>query len=226
MRSAFITKKGVAIIDNTMDAKMGLIHAAGMSAFCRPSVNNTKPNSPACAKYSAVRRLTPAGAPVRRASTNTKPALRNKGTSDSSSTHAQLSISTSQSSFMPMVMKNRPSSTSWKGRISASTLCLKSVSAISMPAKNAPMASDKPASSVSHASPRVMNSRLSMNSSSLLRRDTMCSQARITRGPPQSSKPTSAAALSIAIDRTRQMLCSPMSASAGMSTSSGTTAKS
>jgi hypothetical protein len=176
-----MTKNGVAIIDNTIDAKMGLIHAAGMSAFCKPSESNTKPNSPAWAKYNAVRRLTPAGAPVMRASTNTNAALRNKGTRDSSSTQPQLSINTSQSNFMPMVMKNKPSSTSWKGRISASTLCLKSVSAINMPAKNAPMASDKPANSVSHAKPSVMNNRLSMNNSSLLRRATKCSHLCIRR---------------------------------------------
>ena len=52
-----------------------------------------------------------------------------------------------------MVMKNRPSSTSWNGRMSVSTWCLYSVSAISMPATKAPSASDRPACSVSQARP-------------------------------------------------------------------------
>ena len=81
---------------------------------------------------------------------------------------------------MPTVMKNRPSSTSWKGRMSVSTWCLYSVSATSMPATKAPSASDRPACSVSQARPSVTSSRLSMNSSSLLRRATSVSHQRIT----------------------------------------------
>ena len=46
---------------------------------------------------------------------------------------------------MPTVMKKRPSRTSWNGRMSVSTWCLNSVSAISMPATKAPSASDRPA---------------------------------------------------------------------------------
>ena len=86
-----------------------------------------------------------------------------------------------------MVMKNRPSSTSWNGRMSVSTWCLYSVSAISMPATKAPSASDRPASSVSQARPSVTSSRLRTNSSSLLRRATSVSHQRITRWPPTSS---------------------------------------
>jgi hypothetical protein len=88
---------------------------------------------------------------------------------------------------MPMVMKNRPSSTSWKGRMSVSTWCLYSVSEISMPATKAPSASDRPACSVSQARPSVTSSRFSTNSSSLLRRATSVSHQRITRWPPTSS---------------------------------------
>ena len=64
--------------------------------------------------------------------------------------------------------------------MSVSTWCLYSVSAISMPATKAPSASDRPACSVSQARPSVTSSRLSMNSSSLLRRATSVSHQRIT----------------------------------------------
>ena len=96
---------------------------------------------------------------------------------------------------MPMVMKKRPSRTSWNGRMSVSTWCLNSVSAISMPATNAPSASDRPAISVSHARPSVTRSRLRTNSSSLFLRTTSVSHQRITTRPPTSSTVSSAARL-------------------------------
>ena len=118
--------------------------------------------------------------------------------------------------------------------MSVSTWCLNSVSAISMPATNAPSASDRPACSVSHARPSVTSSTLRMNSSSLLRRATSVSHQRITRGPPTSSTVSSTAALSAAKPSAwpRPIAASPASLaaakgpSAGISTSSGTTAKS
>ncbi len=124
-----------------------------------------------------------------------------------------------------MVMKNSPSSTSWKGRMSVSTWCLYSVSATSIPATKAPSASDSPACSVSQARPSVISSRLSTNSSSLLRRATSVSHQRITFWPPTSSKVSSAAALSKARPSDAAS-CGPVLPSAGISTSSGTTARS
>ena len=139
------------------------------------------------------------------------------------STHSSASVC--QSSFMPIVMKNRPSSTSWNGRMSVSTWCLYSVSAISMPATNAPSASDSPASSVTAARPSVTPSRLSMNSSSLLRREMAVRNHFITFCPPDSSTASTTTALMMAgtsvLNRSR---VSPPSA--GMITSSGTTARS
>ena len=126
---------------------------------------------------------------------------------------------------MPMVMKNRPSSTSWKGRMSVSTWCLYSVSATSMPATKAPSASDRPKCSVSQARPSVTSSRLRMKSSSLLRRATSVSHQRIARWPPTSSTVSSAAALRMA-QPTSVASSSAPEPSAGISTSSGTTARS
>ena len=74
-----------------------------------------------------------------------------------------------------------------------------SVSDTSTPAMNAPSARLRPASSVSQASPSVMSSRFSMNSSSLLRRATSVSHQRITLCPPVSSTATSTVALSKAM---------------------------
>jgi len=173
-----------------------------------------------------VRSATPGEAPITRASTVTSSALANTGTSVSISTRNQCSSTNSQSSFMPMVMKNSPSKTSWKGRISVSTRCLYSVSAISMPARNAPSAIDNPACSVSQDKPSVMSKRFSMNSSSLLRRATTVSQLRITRGPPQSNAPTSTPPLSMATPNVINRSASAGADNAGISTNKGTTAKS
>ena len=53
-----------------------------------------------------------------------------------------------------------------------------------MPAIKAPKASDSPACSVKYASPSVIKSRLSMNSSSLFRRATSVSHQRMIFCPP------------------------------------------
>jgi hypothetical protein len=126
---------------------------------------------------------------------------------------------------MPIVMKNSPSSTSWKGRMSVSTWCLYSVSATSMPAMKAPSASDNPAASVSQANPSVTSSRLSTNSSSLLRRATIVSHQRIARCPPTSSNVSTTAALTSASASAVAKLAAPVP-KAGTTTSSGTTARS
>ena len=89
----------------------------------------------------------------------------------------------------------------------------------------APSARLKPASSVSQARPSVTSSRLSTNNSSLLRRATSVSHQRMMPWPPTSSRVINRAALSAARARVGAS-CSIGAASAGMSTSSGTTAKS
>ena len=94
-----------------------------------------------------------------------------------------------------------------------------------MPATKAPSASESPACSVIQASPSVMSSRLSMNSSSLLRMATCLSHQRSHFWPHVSSRPSSNTAL------TRASPSAVASSSggdprAGISTSRGTTAKS
>jgi len=148
MRLLYRMRKGAASIDNTMLARMGLIHSGATRPRSPPRVSSTKPNSPACARYRPVRSATPGAALKARASTATSANLISSGSVLNSSTSNHCSATGCQSSFMPMVMKNRPSSTSWKGRMSVSTWCLYSVSATSMPATKAPSASDRPALSV------------------------------------------------------------------------------
>ncbi len=94
-----------------------------------------------------------------------------------------------------------------------------------MPATNAPSARDRPACSVSQARPNVTSSRLSTNSSSLFSLATCVSHQRITRWPPTSSSVSKTAALAIAMVSVTPSCVSP-APSAGISTSSGTTAKS
>ena len=112
MRSLCMMMKGVANIDSTMLASTGLSKSGGMMLLCAPSVSNTKPNSPACARYKPVRSDTPLGAPVSLARAVTKTSLNKTGKVVSTNTKGQRSTTMCQSSIMPMVMKNRPSNTS------------------------------------------------------------------------------------------------------------------
>ena len=105
-------KNGVATIDSTMAARMGFISAGSTRPWLRVSASSTKPNSPACARYSPVRSATPVLVPVPRASSKMTPVFNSMGTSTKSSTSAQRSMRMCQSSIMPTVMKNSPSSTS------------------------------------------------------------------------------------------------------------------
>ena len=193
--------KGVASIDSTMLANTGLSKAGGIKSLCEPRVSNTKPNSPACAKYKPVRNETPLGAPVSLANAVTSNNLNSTGNVVNSNTKGHFSTTMCQSSIMPMVMKNSPSKTSWKGRMSNSTWCLYSVSEINMPAMNAPSAKLNPANSVIQAKPSVTSSRFSTNSSSLLRRATKVSHQRMTRCPPVISKVMSTVALAAASNK-------------------------
>ncbi len=68
-----------------------------------------------------------------------------------------------------------------------------------MPARNAPSASDRPASSVSAASPSVISSTFSMNSSELRCRATRWNQARIGFCPAKRMSPSATTALTLAV---------------------------
>ena len=94
-----------------------------------------------------------------------------------------------------------------------------------MPAINAPKARLKPASSVSQARPSVMSRRFKIKSSSLLRRATKVSHQRMMRCPPVSKRAIKNVALSAA-NASAVANFSGDEPSAGISTSSGTTAKS
>ena len=112
MRLLYIKIKGVANIDNTMLAKIGCSKWAGTSAFSWARVSNTKPNSPACAKYKPVRTATPDVAPNRRAKDATMTALNSSGTTNSNKTKGHCAMIMRQSSIMPMLIKKIPKSTS------------------------------------------------------------------------------------------------------------------
>ena len=112
MRLLYWIRKGVANIDNTMAARIGFISAGRTNPLSCVSESNTKPNSPACARYKPVRIATPVVAPMARASTKITPNLSASGNSNKPSTSAHCSSRMCQSSIMPMVMKNKPSSTS------------------------------------------------------------------------------------------------------------------
>ena len=62
MRLLANTISGVANIDSTMLAKMGLTQAGETRPLSAPKVSSTKPNSPAPAKYKPVRMAAPGSA--------------------------------------------------------------------------------------------------------------------------------------------------------------------
>ena len=106
-------RKGVASIDSTMAEGWGSsaplhqpMHPASTAAQ-----SQTRPPAPEQTERSA----TPVVAPISRASTRNDDRL-DQQRHRQHSTSAQRSTRMCQSSIMPMVMKNSPSSTSWKGR--------------------------------------------------------------------------------------------------------------
>ena len=71
MRLLYMMRKGAISIDSTMLARIGLTHCGATRLFSAPSASSTKPNSPACARYSPVRSATPGVAPKTRVSAAT-----------------------------------------------------------------------------------------------------------------------------------------------------------
>ena len=120
-QSAFMMMKGVASMDSTIDARIGLNSDGGTNWFSPARVSSTNPNSPACARYRPVRTAVPRPAPIQRASAAMTASLNSTGSVTRISTRGQRSSTSRQSSIMPMVMKNRPNNTSWNGRMSVST---------------------------------------------------------------------------------------------------------
>jgi hypothetical protein len=79
MRPLHITISGVTSIDSTIAAHTGFIHSPTSRWLLTPSASSTKPNSPACARYSPVRIAPPGVARKARASSATSTALASTG---------------------------------------------------------------------------------------------------------------------------------------------------
>ena len=216
---------GATSIDSTIDASTTWVMNGSISLLPLARLSSTKPNSPACASARPVRIDTPSLEPNSLASAAIRANFTSTGPIRRISTSHQLSITMRTLSSMPTVMKNSPSSTSRNGLMSSSTWCLYSVSEINMPATNAPSARDSPACSVIHAAPRVIRSRLSMNSSCERRLTTMVNQPRIRRWPTNSSKVNTITAFTPAQARVSAS-ASGRWPSDGIMISSGTTARS
>ena len=90
MRLLYMMRKGAISIDSTMLASTGLTHCGATRLFSAPSASSTKPNSPACARYSPVRSATPGVAPKARVSAATSTNLATTGSVVSTSTSEPL----------------------------------------------------------------------------------------------------------------------------------------
>ena len=86
-----------------------------------------------------------------------------------------------RSSSVPIVMKNSPSRTSRNGRMTVSSWWRYSVSASSMPARNAPRAIDRPTASVTQAAPSETSNAASVNRSVLRARPISWNNGRTSQ---------------------------------------------
>jgi len=121
IRSACRISSGLSRIDSSIAASIG----CSASSRSRPELiartSSTKANSPAWASQMPVLIAVAVLPPVLRTSTATRANFSATGTVSSSSTCGQAPITTATSSFMPIVMKNRPSNRSRNGLMSSST---------------------------------------------------------------------------------------------------------
>ena len=121
MRSASRGRKGAASIEITI-AAIAICAARPSSApVVMPSVRITKPNSPAGARSDATILASAVFMPNRCAKGCKISALPTSRPTSVSSTQPSCEATNGPSSCIPTEMKNMPSSTSRKGRISSST---------------------------------------------------------------------------------------------------------
>ncbi len=157
--------KGDSTIDRITATSSSCTSCGVAAPPCTRMVKSAMPNSPPAAITTPVRsalKLESTNTRVTNAAivpfTSSMPASRSEMTQNSRN-------SSRTSSSMPTEMKNRPSSMSRNGRITASTWWRYSVSASIMPARNAPSASDSPARCDTQAELKTTNSTASVNSS-------------------------------------------------------------
>ena len=140
--------KGAIIIDSSTAAVAACSNSRETILIWLDIASITKPNSPPCAKYRAVFKLSATECLILNAMANTTNAFKISKIANSINTCRQPPIKACTSSFIPTVIKKKPSKMSRNGRMSSSTWKRYSVSESSMPATNAPNAIDKPSSSV------------------------------------------------------------------------------
>ncbi len=226
IRSAFWIRNGAASIDSSIDARIACSSVVSTRCRSRIRFSSTKPNSPACARPRPVRIATPGAAPNRRARPVMMAAFRPTWPTKKPITRNGWVQITRGSSSIPVVTKNRPSSTSRNGLMSSSTWCRYGVSEISMPAMKAPSASDRPKRSVMNAAPSVTSSRLSTNSSCERRRATTLNQRVMNFWPTNSSSARAITIFTAARPRVTIRSLEDSPPNAAITISSGTTARS
>jgi len=116
--------KGAISIDNTIDASTSWMMNGAIRCEPEARLSSTKPNSPAWASARPVRMATPSDEPNILASSAISANFSITGTASSARTTHQFASTSCTFRSMPMVMKNRPSSTSRNGLMSSSTWCL------------------------------------------------------------------------------------------------------
>ena len=192
MRSLAAMTNGVASIDRTIAASSAcrsrLRHDAGGAGERAAARSRIRPPAPAPGRRAA---RCPAQCRKRATTRRSARTCRHQQRRTRRAPATNCATTSRRSSIMPTVTKNRPSSTSRNGLMSSSTWKRYSVSEISMPARNAPSTSDRPATPVRNASSSVISSTLSTNSSFERRRATDAEpgahQPRARRAPRSAS---------------------------------------
>ena len=143
-----------------------------------PKITNA--NSLPCPSNTANQRYCLRGTPSGRASNHSISVLITRKPTSRSKIRSGLSMSVPKSIDIPTPIKNSPSSSPLNGSISLSSAWRYSELASSTPAKNAPIAIDRPASSSSRPKPKTRNRATALKTSRRPDRATKWSAGRAT----------------------------------------------
>mmetsp|Transcript_14056 Transcript_14056/g.34679 ORF Transcript_14056/g.34679 Transcript_14056/m.34679 type:complete len:342 (+) Transcript_14056:747-1772(+) len=209
-----------------------LVRAAGSTPRATLSPNATNANSPPGASSRPARVEAILDRPNMGPAASITPTLPTMSTTMAASTVCHFSRKSLAFISMPTDMKNRPSSRPLYGAMSDSTCSAYSVSAMSRPARNAPSASDSPASDVSTEVDSTTASVVAAKISAFANDDIFLYSGWMNSLPPAMIPTMHTTALTAASPSALAILAMPpddpsgAGASRGMSISSTTTARS
>mmetsp|Transcript_19073 Transcript_19073/g.57636 ORF Transcript_19073/g.57636 Transcript_19073/m.57636 type:complete len:404 (-) Transcript_19073:703-1914(-) len=222
---------GVSPMDSTTTMMSSRLSSSGRMRSSLARLSSTKANSPPWLRRNPVLMASPLERPNSWEMEPMMPILTARRPPSRAMAIGHCWYSSWRSMEEPVVVKNSPSSSDLKGRMSASTCDLKFVSLRSTPAAKAPAVSLKPRRWVSREAPVTVSKHKATNVSSLRDSATTLNTRRSTVRPVSSSKPrdpTVCRAVGPSCDSRSMAPVDVMSlfSTSGSSTRNGTTAMS